>query len=280
MFLMCSVIFKTISSTPNLGFYLAPFSMFRFKQFSIAQDKCAMKVGTDGVLLGAWATYGCKYEQGEKPKEAYLFSKSLNILDIGTGTGLIALMLAQRFANAHIHALEIKEAAYLQAKNNFTNSPWPNRLVAQHIALQQFASLPSYQQHFDLIVSNPPFFQQSLKTKNTARNLARHADETLPFTDLITGIKTLLSPSGYVCLILPFTEAQTFISLAKTQQLFLQTQVNVFPKKHKIPNRLLLQFGFQNNLSPSNSALVLRNHPSNEYTAAYQALTKDFHPMF
>ena len=128
--------------------------MFRFKHFSIAQDKCAMKVGTDGTLLGAWA-------KANKPQQ---------ILDIGTGTGLIAMMMAQRFENANIKALEIDMDASQQAAENFQNTKWSNRLFLEHISFQEFQHTAS----FDLIVSNPPYFENNLKNRDKKQR-TKHA---------------------------------------------------------------------------------------------------------
>jgi tRNA1Val (adenine37-N6)-methyltransferase len=152
---------------------------FRFKQFSVDDSKCAMKVGTDAVLLGAWADVTC----------------AETILDIGTGCGLIALMAAQR-SNAHITAIDIDESTTLQSKENFLSSPWHDRLEAIHI--EQFQ--PDYL--FDLIICNPPFFKNALKTPFHERNLARHND-SLSFESLVSHVNILLSENGKFFFILP-----------------------------------------------------------------------------
>ena len=149
---------------------------FKFKQFQIRQDRCAMKIGTDGVLLGAWTTLA------HNPK---------SILDIGTGTGLIALMLAQRYEAETIDALEIDEGAYEQCVENFEASPWGDRLFCYHAGLDEF--LDEIEDQYDLIVSNPPFHTEEVPSGNAARDIARQ-NQSLPFEELIEGVSNLLSP--------------------------------------------------------------------------------------
>ena len=176
-------------------------SKFQFKQFSLEQDRCAMKIGTDGVLLGAWA-----------PIENNPFS----ILDIGTGTGIIALMLAQRSHAEQIDALEIDEDAYEQAVDNFENSPWSDRLFCFHAGVDEFVEEP--EDEYDLIVSNPPFYTEDYKTENPQRDLARFAD-ALPFEDLIEAAALLLSENGIFSVIIPFKEEENFVAIAKEYEL-------------------------------------------------------------
>ena len=177
-------------------------SKFQFKQFSLEQDQCAMKIGTDGVLLGAWA-----------PVEENPFS----VLDIGTGTGIIALMLAQRSNAAQIDALEIEENAYEQATDNFENSPWNDRLFCFHAGLDEFMDEP--EDEYDLIVSNPPFYAEDYKTNNEQRDLARFQD-ALPFEDLIEAADLLLSENGILAVIIPFKEEERFLALAHEFELY------------------------------------------------------------
>jgi tRNA1Val (adenine37-N6)-methyltransferase len=171
--------------------------MFKFKQFSVEQDRCAMKIGTDGVLLGAWT-----------PIENNPFS----ILDIGTGTGIIALMLAQRSAAQQIDALDIDEDAYEQATDNFENSPWNDRLFCFHAGVDEFIEEP--ENEYDVIVSNPPFYSEDYKTDNEKRDLARF-QFAMPFEDLIEAADLLLSENGIFAVIIPFKEEDNFIALAK-----------------------------------------------------------------
>lgn len=236
---------------------------FKFKQFDIYQDKTTMKVGTDGVLLGAWVTV----------------NTTTRILDIGTGTGLIALMLAQRNETAQITAVELEEAAFLQAKENFELSKWRNRLVVFRNSIQTFSSdYDNSINQFDLIVSNPPFFNNSTKSKNKLKNQARHT-ETLPFSALIEAVKQLLLPNGKFCLILPFEEGNVFIALAKAEGLFCTQKVNVKGRDFKPVERLLLQFErIEKPISETN--LTIQNSPTrHDYTAEYVELTKGFYLM-
>lgn len=175
--------------------------MFQFKQFSILQDKSAMKVGTDGVLLGAWIPV----------------KNATHILDIGAGTGLIALMLAQRNSKAKVDAIEIEENAFLEAQYNFKNADWKDRLKVFHSSLQDFKTSVKY----DLIVSNPPYFTDTFKNNNTEKALARHVDN-LSFQELLSSTVSLLTKNGTCAFIVPFTEEENFISLAKENHLFIQ----------------------------------------------------------
>jgi tRNA1Val (adenine37-N6)-methyltransferase len=177
-------------------------SKFSFKQFSIQQDRCAMKVGTDGVLLGAW----CPID-----------NNPFSILDIGTGTGIIALMLAQRSHAEQIDALEIDEDAYEQAVENFENSPWSDRLFCFHAGLDEFVDEP--EDEYDLIVSNPPFYSEDYKTDNSQRVLARFQD-AMPFEELVQAAGLLLSENGIFSVIIPYKEEERFIDLCAEAELF------------------------------------------------------------
>ena len=182
-------------------------SAFRFRQFTIHQDKCAMKVGTDAVLLGSWVD----------PKNAH------QILDIGTGTGLIALMLAQK-SSAEIDAIDIDESACQQAKENFRISPWFSRVKIYHHSLQGFSE--TSEKKYDLIVSNPPYFHHASKPPEEARLNARHNDQ-LSFSELIAGVKKLLTDNGRFCLILPCKEGTEFIDLAQMSGLFCHEMMRI-----------------------------------------------------
>jgi tRNA1Val (adenine37-N6)-methyltransferase len=176
--------------------------MFQFKQFAVAQDRCAMKIGTDGVLLGAWTP---------------LENNPNSILDIGTGTGIIALMLAQRSNAQQIDALEIDEDAYEQAVDNFENSPWSEKLYCYHAGLDEFVEEP--EDEYDLIVSNPPFYTEDYKTEDGKRDLARFAD-AMPFDELLEAVALLLSENGIFSVIIPHKEEENFIALANDWELF------------------------------------------------------------
>jgi tRNA1Val (adenine37-N6)-methyltransferase len=232
--------------------------MFKFKQFSINQDKTAMKVGTDGVLLGAWT-----------PTNHNPFS----ILDIGTGTGLIALMLAQRTTAEQIDALEIDEDAYEQAVDNFENSPWSDRLFCFHAGLDEFIEEP--EDEYDLIVSNPPFYSEDYKTENEQRDLARFQD-ALPFEDLVEAADLLLSENGILAVIIPYKEESRFIALAKDFDLFPTKITRVKGTPTSEIKRSLLAFSRHEIIDILTDELVIETD-RHLYTPEYISLTKDFY---
>lgn len=231
---------------------------FQFKQFSLEQDRCAMKIGTDGVLLGAWT-----------PIENNPFS----ILDIGTGTGIIALMLAQRSHAEQIDALEIDDDAYEQAVDNFENSPWGDRLFCFHAGLDEFVEEP--EDEYDLIVSNPPFYTEDYKTENQQRDLARFSD-ALPFEDLIEAAALLLSENGIFSVIIPFKEEENFIAIAKEYDLhpFKITRVKGNPASEI--KRSLLAFSRNESDTILKDELIIETG-RHIYTPEYIELTKDFY---
>jgi len=231
---------------------------FEFKQFRIEQQKAAMKVGTDGVLLGAWAP----------------IDNAGRILDIGTGTGLIALMLAQR-SNAWIDAVEIDEMACEEAKFNFEQSAWSNRLHICHSDFLFFAD--SLCESYDLIVSNPPFFINSLKTNNAALTVARHND-LLSFNQLISGAQKLLSEAGRLCVIIPFTSCVEFRETARLAGFCLRRQTSIIPKSGRDPKRVLLEFTIQPGYPVEDELTVLDENGF--YTENYKTLTAPFYPAF
>jgi len=237
---------------------MAQNNWFEFKQFRIEQQKAAMKVGTDGVLLGAWT-----------PVE-----DSQRILDIGTGTGLIALMLAQR-SNAWIDAVEIDKLASEEAEFNFAQSPWNDRLKVINTDFQLFANLPF--EPYDLIVSNPPFFVNSLKTKNAALSVARHND-VLTFDQLVTCARKLLNYNGTLCVIIPFTSSEEFRGCARLAGFYLRQQTQVIPKIGRSPKRVLLEFTVQPGY-PINNELVILDE-GGYYTEDYKTLTSSYYPAF
>lgn len=192
---------------------------FKFKHFEINQDRCAMKVGTDGVLLGAWAPGGKR------------------ILDIGSGTGLISLMMAQRFSGAQVLGIDLDEEACDEAGENVKASPFANRVSIKCCRLQDFEDVES----FDAIVSNPPFFLNSLKNPDSKRAMARHAD-SLPFRDLFVGVKRLLSDDGVFSAIVPAEVLETFTSEACMLGFYLIGRCGVKTVERKQPKRYLLSF--------------------------------------
>lgn len=232
--------------------------MFTFKQFAIEQDRCAMKIGTDGVLLGAWA-----------PIDNHPFS----ILDIGTGTGIIALMLAQRSAAQQIDALEIDEAAYEQATDNFENSPWNDRLFCFHAGLDEFIEEP--EEEYDLIVSNPPFYSEDYKTENESRDLARFQD-AMPFEQLLEAADLLLSEHGIFAVIIPFKEEENFIALANEFELYPLKITRAKGTPTTEIKRSLLAFSRNETTDLPIDELVIET-ARHVYTQEYIGLTKDFY---
>lgn len=232
--------------------------MFKFKQFSIEQDRCAMKIGTDGVLLGAWA-----------PIENNPFS----ILDIGTGTGIISLMLSQRSNAQQIDALEIDDDAYEQAVDNFENSPWSDRLFCFHAGLDEFVEEP--EDEYDLIISNPPFYTDDYKSENEQRDLARFAD-AMPFEDLVEAADLLLSENGVFAVIIPFKEEDNFIALAKESELYPIKITRVKGTPTTEIKRSLLAFCRNESATFLTDELIIET-ARHIYTPEYIELTKDFY---
>ncbi len=232
-------------------------SGFQFRKFLIRQDRCAMKVGTDGVLLGAWARGGKR------------------ILDIGTGTGLVALMMAQRYPDALVDAVEIDADAAAQARENALASPFADRISIHETAIQQF-SPSSLQETFDSIVSNPPFFQQSLKAPDAQRTLARHTD-SLSFRDLVKSAVRLLAPTGEFSVVIPFNMRQPLMAEAVIQGLFLSRSFAVKTVPHKPAKRYLLAFRKERPESVEEQEVVMMQ--SGERSPWYQELTQDFYHL-
>lgn len=231
--------------------------VFKFKQFEILQDKTAMKVGTDGVLLGAWVE----------------INESVNsVLDIGTGTGLIALQIAQQCDCEIIDALEIEPNAYEQAVENFENSDWGDRLFCYHGSLQEFTY--EIEEKYDLIVSNPPFYNSTYKKLETNRAIARHT-ESLTFEDLLFNSAKLLSHSGSCAFIIPFEEEEIFLKIARKNDLFPQRITRVKGNINTSIKRSLMQFSFRET-SPKleNLTIEIERH---KYTDAYINLVEEFY---
>jgi tRNA1Val (adenine37-N6)-methyltransferase len=232
-----------------------PHPVFHFKQFSIYQDRCAMKVGTDGVLLGAWI-------KADNPER---------ILDIGAGTGLLALMLAQR-TDAQIDAIDIDEAACSQAEENVQASKWKDRIRISFTAVQDFQPKDKY----DLIISNPPYFLNSYAPADEARKRARQASGTLTYEELLHNVMRLLSSNGKFNVILPHTEGTIFREKAMQQGLFNTRYTEVLSREGQPVKRLLMEFSRKEAVSET-SVLILHG-AGREYSAAYRDLTADYFP--
>ncbi|MEP3207939.1 MAG: methyltransferase [Maribacter sp.] len=230
---------------------------FKFKQFTINQDRCAMKIGTDGVLLGAWIS---------------VENMPNSMLDIGAGTGLLSLMLAQRSLAENIEALEIDEDAYEQCVENFEASPWADRLFCYHAGLDEF--LEEIEEPYDLIFSNPPFYSEEVSSGNVARDNARQ-NKSLPFDELLEGVSKLLSTNGRFATIIPYKEELTFMALATSLGLFPNRILRVKGNPSAEIKRSLLEFSFTKGKVVEDTLTVeIKRH---EYTAAYQELTQAFY---
>lgn len=227
---------------------------FAFKQFTVNHDKCAMKVGTDGVLLGAWAPA----------------AKAKHILDVGTGTGLIALQMAQRNQYAMVTAIEIDASAATQAKENVDNSPWADRI---NVICSDFRDFQS-EIKFDLIVSNPPYFMDALKCPNKQRNMARHTGG-LNYDLLFRNAAHLLLKDGVISIIVPAEVERAVIDAAWDHKLIPSNCMRVITKPGKPCKRVLFTFSFQYKEYVEENLCIEVEH--NNYTPEYIALTKDFY---
>lgn len=232
---------------------------FRFKQFQIHHDRCAMKVGTDGVLLGATANT-------DSPKR---------ILDIGTGTGLVALMLAQRFPEARIAAVEIDESAFLQAKENVAQCPWADRIEVVHTAFQDFAN--ASEEKFDLIVSNPPYFPNHLLSTDSQRNLALH-QERLDFGDLAAGVSRLLANDGLFWVIFPPKQMECFQIEALSKGLFPNFLLEISDQPQKKIHRSIQGFSFKKR--DVRRMFISIKDFNGTYSKEYSEMLKDFLVIF
>ncbi|NNL15733.1 MAG: methyltransferase [Flavobacteriaceae bacterium] len=230
---------------------------FKFKQFLVHQDKCAMKIGTDAVLLGAWASLE------HDPK---------SILDIGSGTGILALMLAQRCPAQIIDAIEIDSDAYEQCVENFENSIWSDRLFCYHASLQEYCE--EFEDKYDLIICNPPFYDDNYRSENSQRDLARFQD-AMPFELLIVCISKLLSKSGIFSVIIPFNKENYFIDLASNYNLFPNRILHVKGNPSSKIVRSLIEFSIYTSEIKIKELIIETSR--HQYTQEYINLTKDFY---
>jgi tRNA1Val (adenine37-N6)-methyltransferase len=227
--------------------------VFHFKKFSVRHDRCEHKVGTDGVLLGAWAEVS-----------------GMTALDIGTGSGVIALMLAQRTPPGfHIDAIEISESDCRQATENVQASPWPDKITVIPSSLQRFTG-----HSYDLIISNPPFFINSFKPPKAGRSRARHTESLTP-EDLLLHGGRLLKPDGSLHVILPFAEGNRFLNLARQQQWHCGRLCTFYPRPHKPAERILVSLS-RKEMIERKEKLVLYGE-NDQWTEGYRELTRAFY---
>lgn len=230
---------------------------FLFKQFKINHKQSAHKVGTDGVLLGAWVSFSPVTQA---------------VLDVGAGSGLIALMIAQRSFAESIDAIEINSQAFEECVNNFENSPWNDRLFCYHGDVKTLAKEPGLK--YDLIVSNPPYFESDSKSYINGRTQAR-LQQSLNYEDLLNCACLLLNSNGQFALILPYKEHRNFICLAKAKGLYLNRLTHVKGQKHLSAKRSLMQFSFSAKDLDKNDLVIEKSR--HLYTDEYRSLVKDFY---
>lgn len=229
---------------------------FTFKQFFVAHDRCAMKVGTDGVLLGAWTP----------------LNSTKYVLDIGSGSGLIALMLAQRSEQVQVDAVELDDAAALQAQENFDESPWSERLRVFHQDIITFSEQPNHQ--YDLIVSNPPYFEPAVACRDEKRDQARYTG-TLTHQVLLDSAKRCLAPDGIFCLVLPYEVGEKVEEMAMVGGWNLAYRVQVQDKAHTPYHRMLL--GLTIKMTESVISSLALKQPDNSYTDEFISLIQPFY---
>lgn len=239
-----------------------PNDYFQFKQFTIHQQNVAMKVGTDSVLLGAWT----KVEP----------AKDLRILDVGTGSGILAIMLAQRTIGAWIDGVEVDKQAFMQARENVSLCPWADRICLHNEAFQDFVS--KHVQAYDLVISNPPYFIRSLNSPDEKRSIARHS-EALNQDDLLKGVLTVMKPDARFSVVLPVSEGLSFIQKAEKEGLYCNRKTSVKANPKKEAKRLLLEFSLVKTATEETELCIdvgIRHQHSPEYIE----LTKDFYLKF
>ncbi len=232
---------------------------FKFKQFAVHHDRSSLKVGTDAVLLGAWAD----------------IADAQHILDIGTGSGVIALMLAQR-SSAQIDAIDIDEESTKQAQGNFLGSPWSERISVHNISLNDFSA--SVVAKYDLVVSNPPYFTDSFKPTDPQRFSARHNDQ-LPINELAENTAKMLSPTGRFCVILPVKEAGLLTAAIRALGLFPEKELWVYSFTGKEVFRKLILFN-RNETSCKREELTIETAPGQGYSKEYIELTRAYYLNF
>lgn len=233
-------------------------SFFHFKHFSIHQDRCAMKVTTDACLFGAWIAHTL-------PRT----TSSIDVLDIGTGTGLLSLMLAQKQPALRIDALEIDSDAAQQARENITASPWPNQIQVVQQDVQGYR-----EKQYDLIISNPPFYEDSLTSPDARRNKALH-DSTLTLEGLWRSVQTLLKPDGCFALLLPAYRKEETLDMGQIQGFYNNEIVLVQPTDQKPVFRVMLRFSRTAGKTITETSICIKK--DNAYTSAFEQLLKDYY---
>jgi tRNA1Val (adenine37-N6)-methyltransferase len=230
-------------------------STFQFKQFSVQNEKSAMKVNTDSILLGAWA---------------HNYEETKTGLDIGSGTGILTLMVAQRNPNIELVGIEIEPNAFEESKFNFKTSPWNKRLKAVNLPIQKYKSSTL----LDFIITNPPYFENDLKNEDSNKTTARHTD-SLSFQELIDFVEQNLSQKGSFNLILPLTESEIFREMAKQTSLHLTRIAFVKPNKTKTVNRVMMTFSKTKKKLEKETFCVYQSQ--GVYSQRHHELTKDFY---
>ena len=232
---------------------------FQFKQFSIRDENSALKVGTDAVLLGAFVN-------PDKPKA---------ILDIGCGSGIIALMMAQK-SDSKIDAIDIDFESVQEAKFNFKNSLWSDQLIAIYSSLSDYVK--QSERKYDLIISNPPFFNNSLKSPSDRNNLSKHTS-SLSHAGLLSGVKNLLSADGVFAVIIPFDQMSSFLNIALIEGLYCLQKLIIYPTSKKPANRIILVLSNNLPIKANEESLTIRDESGN-FTKQYKILTGDFYLNF
>lgn len=246
-----------------------PNDWFQFKQFRIEQDLCAMKVSTDACIQGAWAS---KWLQLNRP------AAGSKILDIGTGTGLLSLMLAQLNPENSIDAIELNRDAFLQAKQNFSSSSWANKLMAHHCSLNDYLVESEHDQEnklCDFIICNPPFFHNHLQAQQKARNDARHSI-SLSKEELAHAVSVLLYEHGFFCVMYPQTEWGDWLKTSQDHNLYPLFTIEVKPKASMIPNRIIGLFSKKDNQLSKTETLVIYEEDKS-YTGQFKALLQPYY---
>ena len=232
--------------------------MFRFKQFEVSDEHCAMKVGTDGVLLGAWADVDCDH----------------HILDVGTGTGLIAMMVAQRNGSTRVTAVDVDDSAVAEARGNIERTAWSERIDVDCCDIRRYSS----EQLYSHLISNPPYFVDALPSPDAMRTVARHAS-SLAYGELIDAAERLLEHGGRLSVVLP-TECAALFRREAFARLWLSRLTDVVTREGEVPKRTLMEFRrVEQPLMPRCDTLVIHRR-GGDYSAEYRTLTKDFYLGF